>query len=101
MMSLIKNALLIFIVALLSFPTLEKLFNLIPLNTFLEGYFEPSPRPEFTLDAFRSGEYQAKMTPHLERTIGFRVEFVRIYNQCDYSFFSIPHAARIIIGNDG
>jgi hypothetical protein len=83
----------------LAVPAVQKTLDIVKTKG-LEGYFEPSLRPEFSLLSFKSGEYQSKMTPHLERTIGFHDDFTRLFNQCDFSLFSIPHAAKIIIGNN-
>jgi hypothetical protein len=95
----IKNTLFLLIVLVLAFPTVQKVLNIVT-SKGLEGYFEPSIKPEFSMAAFKTGEYQSKMTPHLERTIGFHDDFTRIFNQCDFTLFSIPHAARIIVGKN-
>jgi hypothetical protein len=96
-MTWIKSTIFFLILVTIAFPTVQKVLNIVT-SKGLEGYFEPSIRPMFSLADFKSGAYQAKMTPHLERRIGFHDDFTRIFNQVDYSLFSIPHAARIIVG---
>ena len=98
-MAWIKSTVFILVVAMLSLPAVQKAFKIFP-TTALEGYFVPSSRQVFSLASFSTGEYQQKMTPHLDRTIGFHNELTRLFNQCDFSLFSIPHAARIIVGKD-
>ena len=95
----IKNTIFIFFVLVLAFPAVQKVLNIVT-SKGLEGYFEPSLKPEFSMVTLKTGEYQSKMTPHLERTIGFHDDFTRIFNQCDFTLFSIPHAARIIVGKN-
>ena len=98
-MTRIKSTILFLVLAVLGLPAVQKEFNFVK-SRGLEGYFEPSQRPEFTLHAFKTGEYQSKMTPHLERVIGFHDDFTRIFNQVEFSLFSIPHAARMIVGKN-
>ena len=33
--------------------------------------------------------------------IGFKNDFIRLYNQVDFSLFRMPHAEKIVVGNDG
>ena len=98
-MTWLKGALLFLVLAVLAFPAAQKMFHFIS-SKGLEGYFEPSVSPEFSLASFKSGEYQSKLTPHLEHTIGIHDDFTRLFNQCDFSMFSIPHAARMIVGRN-
>ena len=98
-MTRIKSTLLFIVLAVLVFPALQKCFHFITPAP-LEGYFQPSPRPDFSLASLCSGEFQQTMSPHIERTTGFHENFVRIFNQADFTFFSIPHAAKIIIGKN-
>ncbi|MEI7724735.1 MAG: hypothetical protein WCK09_06495 [Bacteroidota bacterium] len=98
-MTWIKSTVFILILAMLAIPAVQKALNIIPAAS-LEGYFTPSLRPVFTFTGLANGEYQQQMTPHLDRTIGFHNELTRLSNQCDFSFFSVPHAARIIVGKN-
>ncbi len=94
-----KSTIFLIIILALAFPTVQKVSNLFK-SRGLEGYFQPSPRPLFSLAAVTSGEYQAKMTPHMDRTIGFHNNFTRLFNQFDFTLFSIPHASRMIVGEN-
>jgi hypothetical protein len=87
-----------FLVALVFLlPLLQKAFK--PFSPApLKGYFEPSSRPEFTMAGFMTGEFQEKITPHLDRSIGLREWFVRLYNQLDFSVFSVSHARQVVVG---
>jgi hypothetical protein len=99
-MTWIKGMVFFVIMAALALPAIQKTLTLVESKP-LEGYFEERPRPEFSFSRLKSGDYQAALTPHLDRTIGFHNELTRVFNQCDYSLFSIPHAARIIVGKNG
>ena len=95
----IKSVIFLLILAAIACPAVQKALNIVTSKR-LDGYFEPSTRPEFSLASFKTGEFQAKMTPHLERTIGFHDDFTRLFNQCDFTFFTIPHAQRIVVGKN-
>ncbi|MEI7897578.1 MAG: hypothetical protein WCJ26_11125 [bacterium] len=98
-MAWIKSTLFILILAVLAIPAFQKLLKIVP-SVPLEGYFVPSPKPPFSLKSLIYGEYRDLMTPHLERTIGFHNDFTRLFNQVDFSLFSIPHAAKIVVGKN-
>lgn len=98
-MTWIKSTVFLLAMVMLVLPAVQKAFKIIP-TVGLEGYFAPEARPVFALADFITGAYQQKMTPHLDRTIGFRNELTRLFNQVDFSLFSIPHAARIVVGKD-
>ena len=89
-----------FLVALVFLlPLLQKAFK--PFSPApLKGYFEPSSRPEFSMAGFMTGEFQEKITPHLDRSIGLREWLVRLYNQVDFSLFSVTHARQVVVGKD-
>jgi len=99
-MTWIKGTLFILVLALMATPVVQKVLKIVP-SAALEGYFTPLARPGFSLTRLWLGEYQQEITPHLDKTIGFHNELTRLSHQIDYSLFSLPHAARIVVAKDG
>jgi hypothetical protein len=100
MMNLLKNTFLLFILALLLLPAVQKRFNFIssaPLN----GLFKLQEKPQISMVSWFSGTYQQQYQKYRDDQPGFRSDFVRLFNQIDYSFFSLPHAAKINAGKNG
>lgn len=99
-MDIIKKSLFFLILLLLAFPAIQEnlhLFKSPPLN----GYFVPRKQTGFSVSSWFTGAYQDSCSYYFKENIGYRNDFVRLYNQADYSFFSIPHAAKIILGKKG
>jgi hypothetical protein len=100
MMNFFKNTLLLLILALLIFPALQNRFTFIS-SAPLKGIFQLQERPLFSVSSWFSGTYQQQFQKYRDDQPGFRSELIRLFNQVDYSFFSQPHAAKIIVGKDG
>jgi hypothetical protein len=100
MMNHIKNTLLILILALLVLPALQKRFYIIS-SAPLKGLFHLQEKPLFSTTSWLSGSYQQLYQKYRDDQPGFRPDLVRLFNQVDYSFFSQPHAAKIIAGKEG
>lgn len=66
----------------------------------LWGAIETKEPAEFSIDNWKTGEYQKKTEAYLNEAFGFRPDFVRIHNQLQFSLFSQPHANGVIIGKD-
>ena len=94
-----KRILLLIILLLLVFPAVQKRFGLI-VSKPLAGVFTSTGRPEMNSATWFNGNYQSQYRQYLEDSVGFKPDFVRIYNQLDYSLFAIPHAERVIVGKD-
>ena len=67
----------------------------------LKGVFSTAKRPGFSCSTWMKGEYQDKYRRFMEDSIGLKPDFVRLFNQVDYTLFSIPHASKIITGKNG
>ena len=99
-MSWIKNTLLFILVGLLAFGSVQKRFGIIrskPLN----GVFTVTPKPAFSCSTWMAGSYQDQYRLSLEDSVGFKPDLVRLYNQIDYSLFSIAHASKMVVGKEG
>jgi len=59
------------------------------------------PEPVLTDSSWFAGVYQQQKTERVKETIEFRNDFVRLFNQVDFSLFRIPHANGVIVGKEG
>ena len=64
----------------------------------LEGFVPMDSVPLFTNRSWRDGTFQSAYSNHINNTLGFRSDLVRLYNQADFSLFRIPHANKIVVG---
>ena len=99
-MDFLKKSLFFLILLLLLFPVIQENFHWFkpaPLN----GYFVPRKQTGFSASSWFAGTYQDSCTAYLRENTGFRNDLIRLYNQLDYSLFSTPHAAKIILGKKG
>lgn len=85
------------ILLLLAFPAVQKRFHPISSKP-LSGVFSSVPKPVAACSTWFNGDYQSKYRQYLEDSVGFKPDFVRIYNQLEFSLFSIPHAERVVVG---
>lgn len=99
-MTLVKKALFLLTLALICLPSLQKEWELFPLKP-LNGYFQTTPYPKFSDSAWFNNSYQVQFENNFNDSIGFRPGWIRIYNQLDFSLFSVPHAERVIVGKKG
>lgn len=99
-MDIIKKSIFLLILLILISPAIQGIFHLFrpPL---LNGYFLPRTEPGFSISSWFAGTFQDSCTVYIKENTGFRGSLVRLYNQVDYSLFSVPHASKIIIGKKG
>jgi hypothetical protein len=99
-MTRLKNLLLLLLIGLLLFPAVQKTTGLIrtkPLN----GFFAASSKPAFSCSTWMKQGYQDQYRLYMEDSVGFKPDLVRLYNQVDFSLFSIPHASKLVAGKNG
>jgi hypothetical protein len=99
-MRTVKNILFALIMGLLFIPLVQKSSDIIRSKD-LYGYFVPKKKPDLTLKSWFSGKYQDSATAYYNENPPLRSDLVRLYNQVDYSLFSIPHAEKIVRGKKG
>lgn len=88
------------LLGLLAFGSIQKRFGIIGSKS-LNGVFPVTEIPVFSCSTWMAGAYQDQFRASLEDSIGFKQDLVRLYNQVDYSFFSVPHASKIVAGKNG
>jgi len=92
-----KKSVFIFISVIFLLPFFQKMFK--PFSSGgLDGYSEPGPRPVLSVSNWFSCDFQNKAYRHIDNSIGFRCDLVRLHNQIDFSCFSVPNAREVIIG---
>ena len=99
-MTLIKKSLFVFVMMILVFPAVQEDLKVI-ISKPLSGLFSVVARPEFTSQGWFRQEYQEQYRQHTEDFPGFKSDLVRLFNQVDYSLFSIAHASKVVIGKKG
>jgi SGNH hydrolase-like domain, acetyltransferase AlgX len=96
----VKNTVFVLLLTLLIFPAIQKKVKLITSKD-LNGVYSLIEKPTFTVSGWFKGSYQEQFRQHIEDFPGFKSDYVRLYNQLDYSFFSIPHARKFMVGKQG
>ncbi len=99
-MKQLKNIIFIFLLAMLILPALQEKIHIVKTRG-LNGYFVPQKKPILRKANWYTGTYQDSLSAYYKENTGFRSDYVRLYNQVDYSLFSIPHAGKIILGKKG
>ncbi|MEI6898471.1 MAG: hypothetical protein WCL00_01230, partial [Bacteroidota bacterium] len=95
----VKTGLFLLSLVTLLLPSLQARLGVIRSKN-LDGYFEPVPKPKASLKTWFSGDYQDQYMKSVEDSVGFHSDFVRIFNQVDYSLFSVPHPEKVVIGKN-
>ncbi len=99
-MKRVQIIILFLLLFILLCPVIQQSSGLIT-SAPLKGFFQLHPFPSLTSQSWISGDFQRDISVACNNRIGFRSDFVRVYNQVDFSLFSIPHAEKIIVGKKG
>ncbi len=94
---LAKRRLFVMMLLLLVVFAIQKKTGLIH-SKGLEGFVPKDSVPSFTNESWKNGTYQSAVNTHINNTLGFRSDLVRLYNQIDFSLFGVPHANKIVVG---
>lgn len=94
------NLLLIFILALLCLPYIEKKTNFIKIAKLEGAYAEDPKNVRINLTDWLNGDYQTKKEDYLKNSVGLKSVFIRIRNQLEYSLFGKVNAKDVIIGKN-
>ena len=95
----IKEILLIFILLVLVFPAIQKMFNIIKVE-WLKGAIIKIDKKELTTYNWFSGEYQEQSEKYFNENFGFRNAFIRLNNEIGFDFFRKAKANGVIIGKN-
>jgi hypothetical protein len=92
--------LFIILMILLFIPLLQGRFQLIPLKP-LYGVTIETEKPDFNLEAYRSGDYAKQEEAYLGEHFGFREPVIRLYNQYLWSCYKKTYAHDVMAGKQG
>jgi hypothetical protein len=97
---LLKRALLIGLLALLSWPAIQAKFPLVDVGP-LDGWATPpAPHPEFSYQQLIEGSYQPQLEAYLQDRLGFRPWLIRLNFQLAYSVFNTLRANGLVKGGN-
>ena len=82
---------------MLFLPVIQKHFTLTRFFG-LNGAFYTTQPPVFSWKSWIKCDYQEQYEKNINDSIGFKPALVRLYNQMEFSLFSIPHAERVVVG---
>ncbi len=94
------KVLFIILMILLFMPLLQGRFQLIPLKP-LYGVTIETEKPDFNLEAYRSGDYAKQEEAYLGEHFGFREPVIRLYNQYLWSCYKKTYAHDVMAGKQG
>ncbi|MBN2683482.1 MAG: hypothetical protein JXR58_13390 [Bacteroidales bacterium] len=90
---------MILILAVLTIPGLLYFYPLFE-EKGLRGDFVPAKKPEFSLENWFAGKFQAQAEEYVTENIGFHNFLVRLNNQMNFSFFSIAATEGVVVGKE-
>jgi hypothetical protein len=99
LMNAMKKYLFFLLLALLIFPEFQAHLKIIKSKP-LSGVFENAAPPLLTMTSWNQKTYQAQCAKHFDDSLGLKSDFVRLYNQLDFSFFNVVHASKIVQGKE-
>lgn len=86
--------------ALLFLPMLQAHVLHIPLKP-LNGVTLETKKPDFSLEAYRSGDYAKQEEAYVGEHFGFREPVIRVYNQYLWSCYKKTYAHDVMAGKKG
>ena len=96
-MKTLKFLLWLLIISILILPAFQRKFHPVSSKA-LKGVYETTPVPLFHDSSWLRGDYQDQYRKNIEDFAGFRNYMVRLFNQIDFTLFSVPHAGKIVAG---
>ena len=97
--NIIKHFLWLLILFILTVPLIQyhtSFYWGLPLH----GSFEETALKDLTKQSWFDASYQENHTKFFKQKVGFRSDFVRFYNQKQYSFFNQINTQEVIVGKN-
>ena len=85
------------LMAFLFVPLIQERTGLIPVKP-LKGVIIATPKPELTIENYRSSAYQAQLEQYASEHFGLREPVIRLYNQYMWSAFNKTYCQFIVPG---
>lgn len=98
----IKYDLILFalLMVFLFVPVIQEWGGVFPVKP-LKGVFEPTPKPELSLDNYKSNIYQTQIEKYVSEHFGMREPVIRLYNQYVWSAYNKTYCHFIVPGKEG
>ncbi len=93
-----KRFLFILFIALIFTPMVSQYFGY--KNGNLGGYYVKIEKPELSLKAFNSLEFQNKLEKYGKQQIAFADFFIKFSNQIRYTFLKSSNVKGVVVGKD-
>lgn len=95
-----NKLLFLFILLILTFPSLQKSFQLINIKPLKGSYILNKKPDSLNFRTWFSGIFQKKYSSYYNDFLGFRPFLVRINNQIEYSLFNKVHTKLTVLGKN-
>jgi SGNH hydrolase-like domain, acetyltransferase AlgX len=96
----LKRFVFAFFFVILFAPIFQQMFSFVKEKK-MEGVDNSAQLPMLAIDLLLEGKFQKNFEDALNINIGFRKTFVRLYNQINYSLFSVSKAEGVVVGENG
>lgn len=81
-------------------PAVQQTTGFVPVKA-LHGVFEPTPKPEWSLESYKTNDYQKQLEQYTSENFGFREPAIRLYNQYLWTCYRKTYAKDVAIGKQG
>ena len=88
------------LMVLLLIPIVQQATGVFP-TTSLKGFFEPTPKPKWSFESYKTNTYQQQIEKYTSENFGFREPVIRIYNQYLWSAYRKTYCHFITPGKKG
>lgn len=85
---------------LLFMPVVQQITGLVPVKA-LYGVFEPTPKPKWSLESYKTNDYQKQLEQYTSENFGFREPTIRLYNQYLWTCYRKTYAKDVAAGKHG
>lgn len=85
---------------LLFMPVVQQITSFVPVKA-LYGVFEPTPKPKWSLESYKTNDYQKQLEQYTSENFGFREPTIRLYNQYLWTCYRKTYAKDVAAGKHG
>lgn len=85
---------------LLFMPIVQQITGFVHVKA-LYGVFEPTPKPEWSLESYKINDYQKQLEQYTSENFGFREPTIRLYNQYLWTCYRKTYAKDVAAGKHG
>ncbi len=85
------------LIALVILQGIQSIYHVINVKKLAGVVHEPE-KPHLTLSSWLDGKYQDQVDDYINHHFGFRPDFIRLYNQLQYSLYGEAHGTGVVFG---